>query len=323
VVAGGMHMPGMASAADWAHVQPHRPARAGIVPRDAAEPDGYAGRRDGGRRSSVRAFGWDGLSLELARWHPGTDSEGVVHLPDHLLFVTLGGRTGRTEAEIEGTPPYHGADFPGAVTFIPAGRLRRARFEGGAIDYAAIRLDARKVCVPDGNELVGFTNRPDPFIGQLVLALCDEARIGGAGGAVFVDSIATALLWHLVRRYSDPAAAPARRYRPLSGAALGRVVGYIEQNLAGDLRLSRLAEVAGMSRHGFGHAFKEATGTSPHRYVTERRIESAAALLAGSDVPIADVALRVGLSSQSHLTTVFRGMVGETPNAYRRARRFD
>ncbi|MFD0855387.1 AraC family transcriptional regulator [Actinomadura adrarensis] len=34
---------------------------------------------------------------------------------------------------------------------------------------------------------------------------------------------------------------------------------------------------------------------------------------------MADIAYRVGLSSQSHLTTAFRRVYGTTPDAYRRA----
>lgn len=76
-----------------------------------------------------------------------------------------------------------------------------------------------------------------------------------------------------------------------------------------------------MDRHHFGRAFRHATGLPPHQYVTEQRIAKATELLAGSDLPIADIAHAVGMSSQSHLTTVFRKLVGDTPAAYRRARR--
>jgi AraC family transcriptional regulator len=102
------------------------------------------------------------------------------------------------------------------------------------------------------------------------------------------------------------------------------VLDHIHGNLGEDLRLDGLAAVAGMDRHHFARAFKAATGTPPHRYVTERRLELAARLLRErADPPhaIADIAYRVGLSSQSHLTTAFRRRYGATPHAYRRAHR--
>ncbi|MFD0202954.1 MULTISPECIES: helix-turn-helix transcriptional regulator [Saccharothrix] len=76
-----------------------------------------------------------------------------------------------------------------------------------------------------------------------------------------------------------------------------------------------------MGRDRFGRAFKAATGTSPHRYVTQRRVERAAELLARTDLPIAEIALRVGLASQSRLTTVFRTAIGATPHTYRTTHR--
>ncbi|MFD1530071.1 hypothetical protein [Pseudonocardia aurantiaca] len=66
-------------------------------------------RWDGGRRSSRREFGWDGVGLELARWHPGPDSDGLVCVDEHMVFVTLAGRTLRTETEIDGGDRYRGA----------------------------------------------------------------------------------------------------------------------------------------------------------------------------------------------------------------------
>jgi AraC family transcriptional regulator len=75
-----------------------------------------------------------------------------------------------------------------------------------------------------------------------------------------------------------------------------------------------------MDRHHFGKAFKAATGLPPHRYVMEQRVARATELLAGSDLPIAEIAHVVGMSSQSHLTNVFRRLVGDTPHSYRRAR---
>ncbi|WP_189224652.1 helix-turn-helix transcriptional regulator [Saccharothrix coeruleofusca] len=269
-------------------------------------------RRNGGHLLAVRRRQWDGVSLELARWRPGSDPEALLQLPDHLVFVTFSGRTERTEAAIGDGPRYRGADFPGAVTFLPAGQRRRAWHAGGRIEYGAIRLAPRF----DG-EPVGFTNQPDPLVWQLALALRDEARGGGAGGALFVDSVATALGLHLLRRRPERAG----RATALAGARLGRVIGFIDEHLADDLRLAALAAQAGLGVDRFGRAFKAATGVPPHRYVTRRRVERAAELLARTDLPIAEIAHRVGLSGQSHLTTLFRRAFGDTPHAYRLDRR--
>ncbi|GAB3451713.1 helix-turn-helix domain-containing protein [Actinophytocola sediminis] len=280
-------------------------------------------REPGGRYLQRRRYRWPGMSLELARWRGGPATEAVCHLPEHLLFVTFGGVTSHTEAWLEDGQRYTGADFPGAVTFIPANQRRQARHGDGVLDYATILLDPGRMPtgIGDAVEFAGFTNRPDPLVHQLALALRAEAATRGVAGQLFVDGVATTLALHLLRRYSS--VAPHRPARPptLTGGRLRRVLAHIGDDLGGDLRLTRLAGVAGLAPHQFGRAFKQATGMTPHQYVLQRRVERAAELLARSAVPIAEVADTVGMSSQSHLTSVFRRVVGDTPHAYRRAAR--
>jgi AraC family transcriptional regulator len=162
-----------------------------------------------------------------------------------------------------------------------AGRRREARHGVGELDYVTIRLAAPA----NGVEYEGFTNRPDPLIRQLAVALREEARGGLAAGRLFVDAVATTLALHLLRRYSDRTPVIPSRPAGLTGTRLRRVVEYIAAHLDDDLRLDRLAG------------------------------------LAGSDLLIADIAHQVGMSSQSHLTTVFRKHIGDTPHAYRKSHR--
>lgn len=269
-------------------------------------------RDHGGRYLQYRERRWPGLGLELARWRAGPATEGVCDEDEHLLFVTLGGTTERTEARIAGGPRYAGADFPGAVSFIPAGRRRVARHGSGVLDYVTIRLPS----AVDGVEYAGFTNRPDPLVGQLAIALREEAGGGGAAGPLFVDAVATTLSLHLLRRYSSRAPAPVPP-AGLTGERLRIVLAYIADHLGEDLRLERLAGLAGMSRHHFSRAFKQATGRPPHRYVVEQRLTRAKDLLRSTTLPIADIAHEVGMSSQSHLTNTFRTKEGTTPARYR------
>lgn len=266
-------------------------------------------RDHGGRYLQYREHRWPGLGLELARWRAGPATEGVCDEDEHLLFVTLGGATERTEARIADGPRYAGADFPGAVSFIPAGRRRVARHGSGVLDYVTIRLPA------DDVEYAGFTNRPDPLVRQLAIALRGEAAGGGVAGGLFVDAVATTLSLHLLRRYSSRA--PVLPAGGLTGARLRTVLTYIADHLGDDLRLDRLAGLAGMSRHHFSRAFKQATGLPPHRYVLDQRLARAKELLTSTTLPIADIAHQVGMSSQSHLTNTFRTKENTTPAKYR------
>ena len=63
--------------------------------------------------------------------------------------------------------------------------------------------------------------------------------------------------------------------------------------------------------------FKDATGLSPHRYVTLRRVELAKVLLISTRLSIAQVARSVGIHNQSHFAAHFRRLVGCSPAEFR------
>ncbi|RZS30569.1 AraC family transcriptional regulator [Herbihabitans rhizosphaerae] len=274
-------------------------------------------RKHAGRHLSKVARDWNGLRFEVGTWRADPPGEGVVRQADeHVVFVTFSGVTSRTRTWLDGGQDYVGADFPGAVSLIPAGHDRRAWHEGGMIEYATIQLSTH--LMPHGHpRLRGFTNQQDPFVLQLADALRTEARAADTAGRLFADSVATTLGLYLLRRHTDT---PLEfRAVNLTGRRLRLVLDHIAENLAGDVSLADLAEVAGMDVHRFARAFKAATGQPPHRYVVARRVDRAAELLTATALPIAEIAHLAGFSSQSHLTTVFRKVLGATPHAYRRA----
>jgi len=57
---------------------------------------------------------------------------------------------------------------------------------------------------------------------------------------------------------------------------MSRVLDYIDAHLTDELGLVELVAIAELSPHHFGEAFKTSMGTSPHRYVIERRVRLAA-----------------------------------------------
>jgi AraC family transcriptional regulator len=67
----------------------------------------------------------------------------------------------------------------------------------------------------------------------------------------------------------------------------------------------------------FAHAFRLTTGIAPHRHVLERRIERAKLLLTASQLPVAEIAWRVGFSTPAHFSTAFLRVTGPTPIHFR------
>jgi AraC family transcriptional regulator len=115
------------------------------------------------------------------------------------------------------------------------------------------------------------------------------------------------------------AASVAGTFRGLMPWQAERVLAYIEARLETPLRAVELGAVARLSTSHFSRAFKVSTGRTPHAYVLARRVERAKRLMLADDpVPLAEIALRCGLSDQAHLSRVFRKIVAESPGAWRR-----
>jgi AraC family transcriptional regulator len=114
----------------------------------------------------------------------------------------------------------------------------------------------------------------------------------------------------------------SRQNRPatLSSWRAKRIVVEIESRLALPLRVSDLARVAGLSDSHFSRAFRGYFGVTVHLYITIRRVAAAQELMLSATQSLAEIALRCGMCDQAHFSRVFRRVVGETPNRWRRSR---
>jgi len=89
-------------------------------------------------------------------------------------------------------------------------------------------------------------------------------------------------------------------------------------NLHGGLTLKRMASVANLRPYEFVRQFKAATGLTPYQYVIHSRVERAQQLLrTHGKLSLAEVAVRTGFSDQSHLTSLFKRIIGVTPRQFR------
>jgi AraC-like DNA-binding protein len=100
-----------------------------------------------------------------------------------------------------------------------------------------------------------------------------------------------------------------------------KVREYVDGHIAGPIRVADLCALIQRSEAHFSRAFKRTFGASPHAFVIQRRLELAAQYMLQTEAPLSDIALRCGFADQAHLCKHFRLATGETPAAWRRARR--
>lgn len=88
---------------------------------------------------------------------------------------------------------------------------------------------------------------------------------------------------------------------------------------AGELiDLEQAAAMAMLNKQHFLRLFKKAYGQTPHQFLTQVRLVEASRLLERSELPVAEVAERVGFASVPSFGLLFRRKTGQSPAAYRR-----
>ncbi len=209
---------------------------------------------------------------------------------------------------------------PGLVSVIPPDRRVEYTIDG-EVSFSSIHVPKALLagitesCFPVEPEFrFAFT---DPFARSCVEILLAEAHRGGRSNFPYVHAITRAVVLHLAQAFRAEGQTSATDHQD-SGLRLDAMLDFIDSRLAEPLRLEALAIHAGVSRAHFVRRFRQVTGLSPHRYITQRRIERAKELLRDSHWSVAQIALEVGFGNQSHFTQVFHAYTGQTPRDFQR-----
>jgi len=165
-------------------------------------------------------------------------------------------------------------------------------------------------------ELTQHWNVTDCHIMSVLLALTTDLDAGSPAGRLYGESLANALAVYLLSRYAVQRRVPTLPKGGLPGYRLKRVLDYIGDNLAEDVSLSDLAELAGMSAHHFAELFKRSMGSTPHRYLLQQRIERAKIALRDPRCAVLDAAAVSGIPNPSHFARTFRRFVGVSPSRF-------
>ncbi len=278
---------------------------------------------------SSRGRGWGGLLAE--RWSHTEGDLGEVRPRETEIVVMLEGRV-HVRRRGDGRLQHHDA-VPGTIWLCPAGiREDMIHIYGEIPETVHLYLPAAPLSAtalreldldPDAVGLHYDGGFRDPLIEQIARSARAEMIAPAPGGRMLVETLASALGVQILRRHSNlsPAAVALPSVRgALDSRRLKRVVEHVEAHLGEDLTVEALASVACLSPYHFARAFKAATGSAPHRYLTDRRIGRARALLAEGRLPLTEIAEICGFSSQPHFTYWFKRLVGITPGAYRAER---
>lgn len=102
---------------------------------------------------------------------------------------------------------------------------------------------------------------------------------------------------------------------------LCQVLDFMEKHYTEPIYIPDLAKMASMSGSNFYRVFTALIGTSADKYLTQLRLSHAEALLAGTDLPMSEIAERSGFDDSNYFSRIFRRNRGCSPRDYRKQRR--
>ncbi|MDF2925166.1 MAG: hypothetical protein K0R57_4080 [Paenibacillaceae bacterium] len=92
---------------------------------------------------------------------------------------------------------------------------------------------------------------------------------------------------------------------------------YIEDNLEGDVSLSRLAQIVHFNPYYLSRLYQQMTGQGLSDYIRSVRINRAKSMLENKDNPIKEIVEKLGFSDNAYFTRFFKKNTGMTPREYR------
>ncbi|MEZ4336959.1 MAG: helix-turn-helix domain-containing protein [Sandaracinaceae bacterium] len=166
--------------------------------------------------------------------------------------------------------------------------------------------------------------------------VCADERVVTAGAAMAQLDLALAIvrrraghaLAHACARYLviDDARTSQTPYLVLEhlsrhDALVARAERFMSEHLARPLEITEVAKAVGASERTLTRRFAATVGLSPARFLRRLRLETAERLLATTDLPIAEIAERVGYEDERAFRRAFGRREGRSPADYRRAHR--
>jgi AraC family transcriptional regulator len=272
---------------------------------------------------------WDTLLLETRKkpatvdlWDPppSSDLALILFTDGEIVFETREGR--RTSRRLV---------RPGQGRIIPSGAVEQVRwfsevsrnirtthifipkelFDSCADEYRSAGSRSREI-----DHAISWFE--DSAINAVCKSLVDAVHDGVPG--LYADGAALFITKHLLspRSGTDLLADEENRSVSISDQRLARVMEYMQVNYARSLSIEDLSHEAGISKFHFVTVFRKKVGLTPHRYLTDLRLNQAASLLQKSRSTIEQVARACGYGHAAQFTTAFTRYFDKTPSFFRK-----
>lgn len=211
------------------------------------------------------------------------------------------------------------ADRTGCIA--PAVRSHHERWDGGGypdgLRGEEIPLGARLIAVADSIDAMMTTRSYRPAMSA---AAC-RRELEKNSGAMYDPRIVAAALAHwekLAAPYRRANTPPAPYFDRLQLEHTRQAHEYLVTHQGQHITLPMLAARFHLSQSSLKICFKALYGAPVASYLRRLRMDTAAQLLRESDLPVAEIAHRVGYEDPSRFAAAFRRQTGQRPTELRR-----
>lgn len=244
-------------------------------------------------------------SFSLGLWSVQSDGEEIRahgHQEAHFMFV----KRPRFRTQARETDP----DTPTLLIFNPPDTFHADHYAGGHNRFFSISLprtpsfDMDEFRVPDAPVQIGW-----PLANLIVWRLINECVLWGKGSALAAEALCFDLLGVLGTRHGPDSMRPVW---------LNRASEMFREQGSEAMSIESVSREVDTHPVHLTRTFRKHYGCTPGAFIRFYRLKKAAALLAETNLPLAEIALESGFADQSHFTHHFRDAFGIPPGRFRR-----
>jgi AraC-like DNA-binding protein len=147
-----------------------------------------------------------------------------------------------------------------------------------------------------------------------------ESQTARPGVQTLLNRLSDVLFVQVVRLWLDDPTSEQRGWLgALRDLQIGRALALIHSQPGHPWTVASLAREVAMSRSAFAERFTLLVGQSPFQYLVHWRMQTALTLMDEHQLPLSEIALRVGYESEAAFHKAFKREMGVSPGAYRRS----
>lgn len=275
----------------------------------------------GGQIEHSIVASWSGFVAKTSRRKTDYSISYASHPSEHYIALHhFNRRDGETR--IDGLASSSLGDLRGKLTQIPAGCGAQGWTAGASNDghVTMVFFDPGQLTSELGRTYAASSVRPKLYFedGELIDAMTRLDRVLTEGESM-ADLHAESIGLFIAARVLDLSRldeAPERT-AVRSRSRMAILDEYLRANVGSPVSIDDLAQLAGLSRFHLIRSFRDAFGATPYQYFLRLRMNEARRLLTATNLPVAQVATKVGFSSSTQFVKMFRAMEGVTPGSIR------